>query len=136
MSPARRTYNLAPTPATDRADVVIPPCAKAPEDWSTDRYIRESHEEYDARIARVKAACETECGMRAQCLKEFGDMPGLVVSGLTGIERGVERKPGGSAKRAKCRKGHDLTTEGARHADGGCATCSRERAKGQEAQAS
>lgn len=123
----------------------IPPCAEAPEDWGTDAFLGESLDEYNARIARVKAICMTECDMRAQCLALSGKEPGLVVGGLTGAERGVEPngkgRPRGRAKATRCGKGHDLTQPEARDSRGACRDCGRERkarhtSRQKEAQAS
>ena len=148
MSPARRSFNLAPTPATDRADDWRDraACLTVDPEWffvDGDKWGKHSDDE-----ARAKAVCDG-CPAVAECLKEAlaqGDGHSIR-GGLTPNERDRLRRNANRPTRAqrpkptKCAKGHDVTLPGARYANGMCVECTRGRnarwrAKQKEAKAS
>ena len=99
MSPARRTFNLAPTPATDRAD-----------DWRSSAACLDVEPEifdpavYDQRYgnkgADALAVC-ARCPVRARCLEENLDDKWLIVGGTTPEERAALRRRAKRPSRTK-----------------------------------
>ena len=140
MSPARRSYNLAPTPATDRAD-----------DWRDSALCIGVDPEWffvdgskwalhPADEARAKAIC-ADCPVVAECLAfaiKRGDKDS-VAGGLTPKERdALIRKPRrpstrGAKPAMKCVNGHDTSQPGSRLPNRDCRQCARDRSARQRA---
>ena len=148
MSPARRSFNLAPTPATDRAedwrDSAL--CIGVDPEWF---FVDGSQwAKHPAEEARAKAIC-ADCPVIAECLENaYATNDGHSIrGGLTPHERDKARRNAKRASRIKppdpgrCRNNHDLTAPGARYANRNCRQCAldrqaRVRSKQKEAKAS
>ena len=153
MSPARRSFNLAPTPATDRAEDWrhnIPPCANVePELFYVPGDIKAwERPEHAEQLAIVRGLCGP-CPLRSDCLAgaiEQGDKHtfrgNTTPAERDSLRRKAKRPSTRGAKPAKkCVNGHDTSQPGSRLPNRDCRQCARDRsarqrAKQKEAQAS
>ena len=148
MSPARRSFNLAPTPATDRAEDwrSSAACTTVDPNLFDPALYDMRHGGKEQAVAEALAVCAS-CPVRQQCLEALFDDKWLILGGTTPEERArLRRKPRrpstrGAKPAMNCVNGHDTSEPGSRLPNRDCRQCARDRsvrqrAKQKEAQAS
>ena len=150
MSPARRSYNLAPTPATDRADDWRDHAACVGEDSELFYVPGDAWSNHPEQQALLKAICD-RCPLATfeACLKDAIERndkhawrANTTPAERDSLRRKAKRPSTRGAKPAmKCVNGHDTSQPGSRLPNRDCRQCARDRsarqrAKQKEAQAS